>query len=99
MAGDGAASLKVIPDLSHNTEKSKCPRGFIWNAVEKLCVDVDECAFDAPCQHQCVNKVGGFECRCPSGYVLNEARNCIGIKQNYVLGYVWLDYLRWLFQT
>ena len=35
--------------------------------------DVDECGGGTgPCQHQCENNVGSFECKCNDGYVTNE---------------------------
>ncbi|XP_005042778.1 PREDICTED: thrombomodulin, partial [Ficedula albicollis] len=37
--------------------------------------DIDDCASEpSPCEHQCVNTKGGFECRCHSGYSMVEGR-------------------------
>lgn len=44
-----------------------------------LCTDVDECQLRKPCQHECRNTVGSFQCLCPAGYqLLPNGRNCKG---------------------
>lgn len=44
-----------------------------------LCTDVDECTLKQPCQHECRNTVGSFQCFCPPGYLLSpNGRNCKG---------------------
>jgi len=42
--------------------------------------DVDECLVNnAGCEHDCVNTIGSFECRCHTGYFLAaNGKNCIG---------------------
>lgn len=50
--------------------------GLQW--LETTCMDIDECAFDAPCQYKCINKVGGYECICPDSYALDEFGQCVG---------------------
>jgi hypothetical protein len=46
--------------------------------------DVNEClAGNGGCEHECVNVVGNFYCRCHSGFELDEnAQNCIGLYNN-----------------
>lgn len=65
-----------------------CPEGFELAEDEKTCQDIDEChAFaeydyddTAPrslCSHECVNKVGSWQCNCPANYHLqNDKRTC-----------------------
>ena len=44
--------------------------------------DIDECA-ESPCDQECSNSDGGFECVCEEGYVLDtDERSCLG---SYVL--------------
>ncbi|KAI6230583.1 Hemicentin-2 [Aphelenchoides fujianensis] len=70
--------------LQHLTFDTKpgpvdCPAGLQW--AETSCMDIDECAFDAPCQYKCLNKQGGYECICPPGYVINELGQCFDIDE------------------
>lgn len=51
---------------------------FIYHLVI-LCTDVDECLLRKPCQHECRNTIGSFQCLCPPGYqLLPNGRSCKG---------------------
>ena len=56
-------------------------------ADEQSCVDIDECdMFDNLCVFgRCENNVGGFQCICDDGFVLDKTGgNCTGIhRTNY----------------
>lgn len=67
---------RPVKILAYQTDPESCPSGFNWNGA--VCEDIDECAFDAPCQFYCLNNAGGFACSCPDGYVLNEFGQCLG---------------------
>ena len=45
-----------------------------------LVAEFDECATDAHgCHHECVNTLGGFQCKCHIGYELHsDGRQCEG---------------------
>lgn len=89
--GDDSGKPKQLQHLVFSTEPDAvdCPAGEsiqkkIRNSflgmqwTETTCMDIDECAFDAPCQYKCINKVGGYECICPENYALDEFGQCIG---------------------
>jgi len=43
-------------------------------------IDINECERkNSPCQYNCQNTIGGYDCTCPSGYRLNRNR-CEGRK-------------------
>jgi len=44
-------------------------------------VDINECEFTELniCEQKCVNSVGGFSCRCHTGYVSLNATHCQGL--------------------
>uniref|UniRef100_A0A914R6N9 EGF-like domain-containing protein n=1 Tax=Parascaris equorum TaxID=6256 RepID=A0A914R6N9_PAREQ len=48
-----------------------CPQGKLY---------VDECAFESPCQFECRNTPGGYQCECPEGYELDDG-DCIDIDE------------------
>uniref|UniRef100_A0A915CWM9 Uncharacterized protein n=1 Tax=Ditylenchus dipsaci TaxID=166011 RepID=A0A915CWM9_9BILA len=54
---------------------------FMWDSGQSVCADLDECAFDAPCQFDCTNTAGTYECSCPDGYALNDQGQCIDINE------------------
>lgn len=72
---------KPLKNLVFSTEPDvvDCPDGMQWS--ETTCMDIDECAFDAPCQYKCINKVGSYECICPEGYALDEFGQCLDIDE------------------
>ncbi len=49
----------------------------------KSCIDIDECQMDEyKCEQLCVNRYGGYECRCVDGYLRNpnDDNGCIRDK-------------------
>uniref|UniRef100_A0A914DQL4 Metalloendopeptidase n=1 Tax=Acrobeloides nanus TaxID=290746 RepID=A0A914DQL4_9BILA len=60
--------LKLVFQSDASMERS----GFTVNYV----ADLNECAKEnAGCSHICENKLGSYECRCPSGFTLAENRH------------------------
>ncbi|XP_059503813.1 hemicentin-1 isoform X2 [Stegostoma tigrinum] len=45
-----------------------CPQGY--EAKNNNCIDINECENKEPCQHDCKNTPGSYQCLCPSGYRL-----------------------------
>uniref|UniRef100_G3PEB5 EGF-like domain-containing protein n=2 Tax=Gasterosteus aculeatus TaxID=69293 RepID=G3PEB5_GASAC len=60
--------------------RQSCPVGYANR--DGTCVDVDECLLRKPCQHECRNTVGSFQCVCPPGYqLLPNGRSCKDIDE------------------
>ncbi|KAM9325336.1 hemicentin-2 [Gastrophryne carolinensis] len=58
----------------------RCPSGFVRR--NGVCTDVDECQQRSPCQHECRNTEGSYQCLCPPGYrLLPNNRNCQDIDE------------------
>ncbi|KAJ8413768.1 hypothetical protein AAFF_G00063660 [Aldrovandia affinis] len=79
--------LSIQPEqhgLSHSS-RNGCPLGY--SRRDGACVDVDECLLRKPCQHECRNTVGSFQCLCPPGYqLLPNGRSCKDIDECTVQG-------------
>ncbi|CAL8251670.1 unnamed protein product [Boreogadus saida] len=60
--------------------RQSCPAGYANK--DGSCVDVDECVLRKPCQHDCRNTIGSFQCLCPHGYqLLANGRSCKDINE------------------
>ena len=60
-----------------------CQDGFQFNLTSKKCEDVDECSMvskEPLCDHECNNRIGSYECTCPSGYDLVNG-DCVDIDE------------------
>lgn len=85
----GISSVSILKNLSYNFDNiialnnNICPKGYYMNNANNTCEDINECAFDAPCQYQCINTHGGFYCICPIGYTLNELGQCNGKQKTF----------------
>ena len=54
---------------------------FIYTPPPPPPPDVNECALhNGGCTFTCINLIDGYECHCPSGYVLTDNTNCTGDK-------------------
>ncbi|XP_029960009.1 hemicentin-1 [Salarias fasciatus] len=75
----GRPILSRSQGVSRITRQS-CPAGYTNR--DGTCVDVDECLFRKPCQHECRNTIGSFQCLCPPGYqLLPNGRSCKDINE------------------
>ncbi|XP_070503044.1 fibulin-1-like isoform X2 [Chironomus tepperi] len=55
--------IKVNLDL-------ECELGYRYDSATESCLDIDEC-LESPCQHNCKNLDGNFQCFCRRGYKPN----------------------------
>lgn len=56
---------------------TECKNGFYYDETNRACVDIDECAqYSNICDPnaECVNRMGGFDCRCRSGFYRSGSR-------------------------
>ncbi|XP_062273055.1 hemicentin-1 [Scomber scombrus] len=75
----GRPILSRSHGVSRITRQS-CPVGYTNR--DGTCVDVDECLLRKPCQHECRNTIGSFQCSCPPGYkLLPNGRSCKDIDE------------------
>ncbi|KAM3610982.1 uncharacterized protein V6R79_011806 [Siganus canaliculatus] len=75
----GRPILSRPQGVSRITRQS-CPVGYTNR--DGTCVDIDECLLRKPCQHECRNTIGSFQCSCPPGYkLLPNGRNCKDIDE------------------
>ncbi|XP_071783895.2 hemicentin-1 [Centroberyx gerrardi] len=80
----GRPILSRTHGVSRITRQS-CPVGYTNR--DGTCVDVDECLLRKPCQHECRNTIGSFQCLCPPGYqLLPNGRSCKDIDECAVQG-------------
>ncbi|XP_067377843.1 hemicentin-1 isoform X1 [Channa argus] len=74
---------RPILSRSHGVSRitrQSCPAGYTNR--DGTCVDVDECKLRKPCQHECQNTIGSFQCLCPPGYqLLPNGRSCKDIDE------------------
>ncbi|XP_073415578.1 hemicentin-2 isoform X1 [Dendrobates tinctorius] len=67
-------------NLIGQNSPGRCPPGYVRR--NGACTDVDECRQRSPCQHECRNTEGSYQCLCPSGYrLLPNNRNCQDIDE------------------
>ncbi|XP_033947808.1 hemicentin-1 [Pseudochaenichthys georgianus] len=75
----GRPILSRTHGVSRITRQS-CPVGY--SNRDGTCVDVDECLLRKPCQHECRNTIGSFQCTCPHGYqLLPNGKSCKDIDE------------------
>lgn len=79
--------LSVHPEHlgSSRRPRHECPIGY--TSKDGTCIDIDECAFRKPCQHECRNTIGSYQCICPTGYqISSNGRTCKDIDECTVQG-------------
>ena len=63
-----------------------CVEGFLRNAKNGLCIDIDECySSDGLCHdpYECSNTIGSYECICSTGLVqVNRFSNALLLRSH-----------------
>lgn len=68
-------SCKAECDIN-DVDKCECPDGYIVDLNddgETICTDLDECE-NNPCDGDCTNLFGSYECTCPEGYIVHGSK-------------------------
>ena len=53
---------------------------YVSDVHSVVCTDIDECQ-TSPCEYNCTNTIGSFECSCPAGFeVASDGLACDGKK-------------------
>ena len=77
----GPTPVIVAADLSLDQMENHA-LVFLYLSVpaQSICpADINECLVDnGSCDHECLNQVGSFECRCRNGYRLANGVECVG---------------------
>ncbi|XP_066576023.1 von Willebrand factor C and EGF domain-containing protein isoform X2 [Amia ocellicauda] len=62
-----------------------CPAGFSMTETDSgvTCTDIDECSGGrSPCQQQCLNIAGSYQCSCRAGFYLHgNGRTCVDVDE------------------
>ncbi|XP_062579175.1 uncharacterized protein LOC134241103 [Saccostrea cucullata] len=54
-----------------------CEHGYKLDVDNRTCIDINECALNSSCDHNCTNTNGSFECQCAVGFKLqNDGKSC-----------------------
>ncbi|XP_071334682.1 thrombomodulin-like [Trachinotus anak] len=64
---------------SKDMKQCRCPDGYISHLENdtNICTDIDECADEKQCDHECENFFGGYRCVCNDGYTLHDDHTCV----------------------
>ncbi|XP_034188272.2 uncharacterized protein LOC117607997 isoform X1 [Osmia lignaria lignaria] len=69
-----------------------CSNGYTLDPVSgQYCVDIDECADgtnECTTDQTCENRLGGYVCTCPPGYVIGPNKDCVDIDECSLYGNV-----------
>lgn len=75
-------NCEQICENSQSGSICSCFEGFeSYNSTSTHCKDVDECIETNKCKQECLNTIGSFECKCSTGYFMNNNKQCEDINE------------------
>ncbi|XP_022083821.1 uncharacterized protein LOC110975554 [Acanthaster planci] len=91
--------VEIVAIFSH-WRSASCDPQHLHSRGTVCQYDLDECAGNHGCSHECINYPGGYQCQCPTGYVLDsaEGKGCVPVCSHFQSnGEAWGQHQSWCY--